>query len=116
MWPAVGKVAWAAKGQKQPMKTNNKSQTLNLNLFELSEEQQTEIMELCGIPTPSRSNEEWIQLLRQRLKRQKQQFAALLDHAAENPDLLEHCAERRREIQNTRERLAGCRAMRSQLN
>ena len=84
--------------------------------IELSDEAQEEIAEMCGVPAPSRSNEEWIHLLRQRLTRQKRQFLAMLDHAAENPELLKNCEQFRREIRAARQRLADCRMMRSSLN
>lgn len=98
------------------MKTNTKDQTPDQQFLELTEEEWVEILERTGQPVPFRSNEEWIHLFRLRLRRQKREFASLLDHAAENPDLLENCGDCRREIQKTRERLAGCRALRSQLN
>jgi hypothetical protein len=87
-----------------------------LNYLELSAEECAEIMELSGQPAPARSNEEWLHLLRQRLARQQREFAALLDQAAEHPGLLAECAQFRREIQNTRQRLADCRALRSRRN
>jgi hypothetical protein len=98
------------------MKTNIKSHAPNQNHLELSDEELVELNEMCGLPVPSQSNLEWIHLLRERLLRQKRQFASLLDHAAENPGLLERYAEFRREIQATRQRLADCRALRSRLN
>ncbi len=96
------------------MKTNNNSTPHPYR--ELSAEEWEEIWESAGVPAVGRSNEGWIHLLQQRLHRQKREFASLLDHAAENPDLFEHCESFRHKIEATRRRLADCRALRHQLN
>ena len=95
---------------------NDTSMNQNINYFQLAPEEMEEIMELSGVSMPHRSNEDWIHLLRERLARQKRQFLALLDHAAENPELLAECDSFQREIRVTRQRLSDCRSLRSRFN
>jgi hypothetical protein len=89
----------------------------NQDPFEITDEEIELVLEEAGLSiAQGRTNEEWIKSLEARLTMQRRDFAALLDHAAENPELLKFCDQARRDMQNTKQRLADCRLLQACCN
>lgn len=94
------------------MKNKNKSQDHHLTDADLDY-----IVPDFGFTAfPRRTNAEWIKALESRLEQQRREFASLLDHAGEKPSLLKYCREIRREMDDTKRRLADCYYLNGCLN
>ena len=94
-----------------------KNKPQNQEPYEITNTELDLLLEEVGIPIwKRRSNEDWIKSLEARLAMQRKEFAALLDQAAEKPELLKFCREARQEMQTTRQRLADCYLLQARRN